>query len=337
MMPPDDPPPELVDSDSSSDDENGSEDEDSSGVEEVDLSVEPKWPASLLPFLEGRPTRADFDKVLSVTHDKDGMFKPGTSWANSRGDLRDVNCRVMYVTETDPIMARPVSADHDKENGARAVSSNIKQQPKTSPPAPSQTSTKPAPSTAQKAPLATQKSSTSSQKTTPPVATAKQSPATTTKQSSSTTKPTTSSVPSPAEDKTSSKIQTKIDGEYGKAAAFFILTTKVVLFFLRQRTGGKSDEVLSIYFSTVEDTTEISSALQCLIRYTAISKRATPDLKDLFDGICALGVEAGKEIQPLLLPKSDKVMKESTSGKSSCSILSDCGMWAVFCETPDAL
>eukprot|EP00116_Pleurobrachia_bachei_P003312 sb/3463574/ len=298
------------------------------------------------------------------------MFKPGTSWANSRGELRDVNCRVMYVTETDPIMARPVSADHgtldvkrcyfplnfpcsylfippsralfdalslstnvkevpttspsDKENGARAVSSNIKQPSVPKTPAPATSQTKPAPSTAQKAPLATQKSATSSttQKATPPVAkqstaaTAKQCTATTTKQSSSTAKPSTSSAPSPAEDKTSSKIQTKIDGEYGKAAAFFILTTKVVLFFLRQRTGTKSDEVLSIYFSTVEDTTEISSALQCLIRYTSISKRATPDLKDIFDGICALGVEAGKEIQPLLLPKSDKVLKESTSGKS---------------------
>ena len=71
---------------------------------------------------------------------------------------------------------------------------------------------------------------------------------------------------------------------------------------------------------TIEkDTTEISSALQCLIRYAIILKRDTPDLKDMFDGICALGVEAGKDVQPLLLPKSDKILKESTSGKSSCS------------------
>ena len=40
-----------------------SDEGDSSGVEEVDLTVEPKWPSALTSFLADRPSRTDFDKV----------------------------------------------------------------------------------------------------------------------------------------------------------------------------------------------------------------------------------------------------------------------------------
>ena len=94
----------------------------------------------------------------------------------------------------------------------------------------------------------------------------------------------------------------------------------MVLFFLRLRTGGKSEEMPIID----KDSTGISSALECLVRYMTTLKRDSPDFKDMFDGICALGVEVGKEVQPMLLPKSDKVLKESTSGKSG---------FIIFCYT----